>query len=151
MIRAEIRPAFIGDAVDNRHGYEDSLRLAATLEETLRLTFGSGPVRKVVVPTVVSIKVLKPGNPVIIAIRQLHYSESAFGPSTSQLDPERSLKDPNLKKSMSNKHFAGGVTYCPGRILAIREVLVFVVMVLHSFDIEVSNGGSKRRGGDHRQ
>ena len=47
---------------------------------------------------------------------------------------------------MSYKPFAGGVTHCPGRSLAKREGLIFVATVLHSFDIEVSNGGSEEKG-----
>ncbi len=145
-IRAETKPAFEGDTVNNRHVYEDCPRLAAILEETLRLTFGSVSVRKVAVPTVIGTKMLKPGNPVMIPIRQLHYSKSAFGGNAGQFDAERFLKEPSLSKSTSYKPFAGGVTYCPVRFLAKREVLVFVATVLHRFDIEVSNGGSKEGG-----
>ena len=144
--RAEIKPAFQGDTVNNRHVYDDCPGLAAVFEETLRLTFGSVSVRKVAVPTVVGTKVLKPGNPVMIPIRQLHYSESAFGGNASQFDAQRFLKEPSLNKSMSYKPFAGGVTHCPGRFLAKREVLAFVATVLHRFDIEVSNGGGEEKG-----
>lgn len=145
-IKAEIKPAFEGDTVNNRHLYDDCPRLAAVLEETLRLTFGSMSIRKVAVPTVLGTKMLKPGNPVMIPMRQLHYNESAFGGNAGQFDAERFLKDPSLNKSPSYKPFAGGVTYCPGRFLAKREVLVFVATLLHRFDIEVSNGGSEKEG-----
>lgn len=145
-IKAETKPAFEGDTVNKRHVYDDCPRLAATLEETIRLTFGSNTFRKVAVPTVLGTKVLKPGNPVMIPVRQLHYNESAFGGNAGQFDAERFFKEPSLNKSLNYKPFAAGVTYCPGRFLAKREVLVFVATLLHRFDIEVSNWGSEKEG-----
>lgn len=145
-VKAETKPAFEGDTVNNGYVYNDCPRLSAILEETLRLTFGSVSVRKVTVPTVIGTKVLQPGNPIMIPIRQLHYSESAFGGNAGQFDAERFLKETSLNKSISYKPFAGGVTHCPGRFLAKREVLVFVATILHRFDIEVLNEGSEERG-----
>ena len=72
-IRAEIKSAFMGDTVDNRHVYEDCSRSAAPLEETLRLTFGSVSVRKVA-------KLLGPGNPVMIPIRQFTITKALSDP-----------------------------------------------------------------------
>ena len=143
-IKAEIKPAFEGGTINNRHVYDDCPRLTAVLEETLRMTLGSVSVRKVTVPTVIGTKVLKPGNPIMIPIRQLTYSETVFGGNAGQFDAERFLKEPSLNKSPNYKPFGGGVTYCPGRLIARREVLVFVATILHRFDIEVSKGGSEK-------
>lgn len=132
-IRAKTRPAFEGDTVDYRHMYDDCPRSAAIPEKTLRLTFGSISVRKVAVPIAVGTKVLKPGNPVPIPIRQLHYNGSAFGGNAGEFDVERFLE----KKKSDQKHELQ--TYCPRRFLAKREVLVFVATVLLHFDVEVSN------------
>ena len=145
-IKAETKPAFEGDTVNYHHVYDDCPRLAAVLEETLRLTLGSVSVRNVAVPTVIGTKVLKPGNPVMVPIRELTCSESAFGGNAGQFDAERFLKQPNLNKSLNYKPFGGGVTYCPGRLLARRELLVFVATLLHRFDIEVLKGGSEKEG-----
>ena len=109
----------------------------------LRLTFGSTSYRKVAVPPFIGTKVLKPGNPVLIPIRHLHYSESAFGRNAGQFDAERFLKDPTLNRSIDYKPFAGGVMHCPGRYLSKREVLVFAATILNRFAIEISKGGSE--------
>ena len=53
------------------------------------------------------------------------------------------MKETSLNRSMSYKPFAGGVTHCPGRFLAKREVLVFVATILHRFDIEVCRMAQK--------
>lgn len=82
----------------------------------------------------------------MIPMRRLHYNESAFAGNASQFDAERFLKESSLDKSLNYKPFAGGVTFCPERSLAKREVWVPVATLLHRFDIEVSNGGSRKEG-----
>ena len=135
-IRAETGPALRGGAVDHQHLFERCPRLMAVLNEALRLTFGSISVRKIVARTVIGNKTLRSGNTIMIPIRQLHYDEYAFGGDADEFDPNRFLNN-NLDQSPSYRPFAGGITHCPGRFLAKREVLLFVALALHRFDIEV--------------
>lgn len=107
------------------------------LLETLRVTNGALPARRIVVPTQIRSKVLRSGNSILMRLRQLHYDEAIFGDDPARWDPERFSEKKILRNSSSFKPFGGGVSYCPRRFLARQEMLYFVALVIDRFDIEL--------------
>ena len=67
--------------------------------------------------------------------RQLHFNKDIFGSNADEFDAERFLRDKSLGKSSSFRPFGGGATYCPGRYVAKREVMVFIALAMSRFDI----------------
>lgn len=103
--------------------------------------------REVIHEVIIGGKVLRPGRKLLMPFQQLHSNPEVFGTNATEFDPQRFLNNPALAKSTSYRPFGGGLTYCPGRYLARREILMAVVLILHRFDIEPNpreNGGPIR-------
>ncbi|KAL9122048.1 MAG: hypothetical protein Q9187_001395 [Circinaria calcarea] len=134
-IRAEIDPVYAkgGDNLESR--LESCPLLESVYLESLRLNSSSGTVRTVRHTTDIDDMTLQRGTNIVIPYRELHYNESAFGQNPDRFDAGRFLRNKDLKHSPSFKPFGGGTTYCPGRFLARREVLVFVADLIHRFDV----------------
>lgn len=145
-LRAEIDPVFAtaGPGAKNLESrLENCPLLEAVYLESLRLTSSSGTVRAVRQTTTISADMtLQQGTTIIIPYRELHYNPSVFGANAETFDAGRFLRNKELKRSPSFKPFGGGTTYCPGRYLARREVLVFVAVLIHRFDISLSSSSS---------
>ena len=116
----------------------------AVFNETLRLTYGSVSVRRVMAPTVIGGKTLESGTSLVIPIRQLHYDDEAFGGDADEFDPQRFLKN-DLDHSPSFLPFGERFDAFPRPFLAKREVLVFVALVLKRFEIEVHSNSSEEK------
>ena len=133
-IKAEIRSA----VRDGEPGLESRLdqcpRLMALYNEVLRLTTASASIRTVEAATPLGNVTLSAGGKVLLPFRQLHFNKNIFGDNADDFDAERFLRDESLNKSPSFRPFGGGSTYCPGRHVAKREVLVFVALALNRFD-----------------
>ena len=115
-------------------------RLRAVYLEILRLSSSSSTVRGVMQPTDIGNKTLKTGASILIPNRRLHLNPEIFGENAEHFDPERFLRDPSLSKNPNFRPFGGGKTYCPGRYLAEREILTFVALAIHRFDIRIATG-----------
>ena len=115
-------------------------RLRAVFLEILRLSTSSSTIRGVMQATNIGDKTLKSGANILIPYRRLHRDPDVFGENAERFEPERFLKDPGLATNPSFRPFGGGKTYCPGRYLAEREVLTFVALVIHRFDIHIAKG-----------
>ena len=87
-------------------------------------------------PTKIGDKNLRPNTSVMIPIRQLHYDDDAFGGDAEVFDPDRFLRN-DFDRSPSFLPFGERFNSFPRPFLAKREVLVFVALVLHRFEIEV--------------
>ena len=133
-IKAEIAPAVTAgvQGLDSRLG--ECPRLMALYNEILRLTTASASVRTVESDTPVRDVILRKGGKVLLPFRQLHFNEKVFGSDVNRFDPARFLKDQKLQKNSSFRPFGGGTTYCPGRYLAQREVLVFIALSMFRFE-----------------
>ena len=70
--------------------------------------------------------------------RQLHFDKAVFRPQGRDFSLERFL-DEDTARSPSFKSFGGGITYYSGRFIRKREVLAFVAVALHRYDIEVQD------------
>ncbi|KAF2478407.1 cytochrome P450 [Lindgomyces ingoldianus] len=115
----------------------ECLCLTSVYNEVLRLTASSVSVRTVVGPAAIGDLVLEKDARIVVPYRQMLLDEAVFGPDTNEFNHERFLQNPSLAKSSSFKPFGGGVTLCPGRQLAQREVLSFVALALCKFDLNM--------------
>lgn len=141
-LREETRPAVQDGGLNLSHLINNCPRLNAVFLETLRVTSGALSARKIVAPTRLGDRVLGAGNTILIPLRQLHYDQVAFGDRPNHFDSERFLRRKHLKASSSFRPYGGGVSHCPGQVLAKQEMLVFVALILNRFDIELSTDGS---------
>lgn len=135
-IRKETRASFINGELN----IESLLRcplLDAAFNETLRLTSGASSARTVISPTQLGNKVLRKDTKLLMPYRQLHFQEKIFGPQVKLFRPERFLDNNDVGRSSEFKPFGGGITYCSGRFIAKREVMAFVALVLHQYDLEL--------------
>lgn len=137
-LRAEISPVLAEGTANLESKLERMPLLEAVYLEALRLSSSSGTIRKVRYTTELGNMTFQRGANVLIPYRQLHRNESAFGANPGQFDPRRFLDNKDLKRSPSFKPFGGGTTYCPGRFLARNEVMSFLAVLLHRFDVSLA-------------
>ena len=112
--------------------------LTATYHEVLRLTSSAASVRTVETPTVIGGKHLRKGTKLMSPFRQLHFDERIFGADAQRFVPERFIRDEGLVRSKGFRPFGGGTTHCPGRFVAKQEVFLFVVVLLHRFEVRLA-------------
>lgn len=123
-------------------------KLEAVFFEVLRMSTASASVRKIISPTKIGGKTLCPGNRLLIPYRQLHYNEDVFGEDVNDFNGERFLRNKELTHNASFRPFGGGATYCPGRFIARQEVNIFIALVLHRFDIGLTEKSEKNSSGE---
>ncbi|KAL8791767.1 MAG: hypothetical protein Q9195_005643 [Heterodermia aff. obscurata] len=134
-IRTETDRAMCNDNVNLEHLMDHCPLLEAVFFEVLRLKSSSISMRKVIGPTTIGGKVLRPGYRVLVPFRQLNLNKDVFGEDATEFNPERFLLHKELSNSASFRPFGGGANYCPGRFIARQEVVVFIALVLYRFDI----------------
>ncbi|KAK0516257.1 hypothetical protein JMJ35_000860 [Cladonia borealis] len=133
-IKAEVTVAVGGGLLRLETRLDECPRLAALYDEVLRLTASSASIRTVESDTTLRNVVLSAGGKVLLPFRQLHFNEKVFGNNVDECDAERFLRDKDLSNSSSFRPFGGGSTYCPGRYVARREVMVFIALAMSRFD-----------------
>jgi cytochrome P450 len=140
-IEAETLPLF----ATNPHPSPESLQnrleqcpvLTATYYKTIRTVTSSISAREVVRECTIRNLQFQPGTRVIIPSRQTLVDDNIFGTDAKAFDINRFLQNPSLKKSHSFRPFGGGRSYCPGRFMAMKEVMSFTVLVLRRFDLGI--------------
>ncbi|KAL8938263.1 MAG: hypothetical protein Q9211_003292 [Gyalolechia sp. 1 TL-2023] len=138
----EIRKETEGSVINGEVDIDSLLGCAllnAAFDETLRLASGASSARTVVAPTQLRDKVLRKDTKLLMPYRQLHFQEAVFGPPVKGFRPERFLGDKNVGNSPNFKPFGGGITHCSGRFIARREVLAFVALVVHRYEVELAD------------
>ncbi|KAL8935732.1 MAG: hypothetical protein Q9216_005285 [Gyalolechia sp. 2 TL-2023] len=138
LVTTEIQRAWLNGKLDIKYLCANSPSLDAIFLEALRLNGGAMMGRKVLATTELGGKILEPGNSTIIPSRQLHTNRDVWGSDVGNFDPFRFAKKKSLARHSSYRPFGGGVTYCPGRVLAKEEVFGFIAILLHRFDIELA-------------
>ena len=73
--------------------------------------------------------------------RHLHLDEKSFGVDPKTFDVGRFLNNQDLSRSPNFRPFGGGLTICSGRFIAKRQVLSFVAMVVHRYDLGWADSG----------
>ncbi|PYH93254.1 cytochrome P450 oxidoreductase [Aspergillus ellipticus CBS 707.79] len=143
-IRTETNPAFLtptNPLPDLTYLHNHCPLLDALWNETIRMSTYSASVRLITADTPLGGKILRKGNRVLLPSRQLHFDPAFFGADSpvDEFRPERFVGkgSRNLARGDVWRPFGGGVTMCPGRYVAKRFVLLFVVLVLRRFDVEM--------------
>ncbi len=140
-IREEMAPAIKSQDIDIEFLVSETHcpLINATFNETLRYTSAATSGRVVLAPTTIgNHHILYPGAKVLMPYRLNHFDEKVFGPNPMDFDPQRFLRNGELVKHPAFRPFGGGSQYCSGRFLARREVIGFLVFVLHRFDLDLS-------------
>ncbi|WYZ34166.1 hypothetical protein EsH8_I_000442 [Colletotrichum jinshuiense] len=83
--------------------------------------------------------VLKKGAILQMAATAIHSNPAVWGSDAKSFDAERFLK-PNKTHPAANRTFGGGSTLCPGRHLAVDEMLTFTAMFIFTFDFMTTSG-----------
>ena len=109
--------------------------LHAAVAETLRLTSAPMQTRTVVAPTPIGGYLLQPNSRVLLPSAHLQRAEAFWGSNTDRFDISRwSMTDGRRETTMFQqgvyRPFGSASTYCPGRLLARREMLGFIALIL---------------------
>jgi len=124
--------------------------LASTYQEVLRFRSMGASVRLVMEDTLIDGKwLLKKDSLVQMPSRVIHTDPSIWGPSVSEFNARRFLRDSSPKTTNTKRPspqafraFGGGTTLCPGRHFATNEILTIVTMFVMRFDMKaVGEGG----------
>jgi cytochrome P450 len=134
-VNAEVDSAVSDGLLGLESRIESCQKLVAVYNEVLRLNTASASVRVVAKPTELGHVTLSPGATVLTPYRQLHFNKTFFGENADTFDPDRFLHNRDLAKSPSFRPFGGGTTYCAGRQIAKLEVLTFVALAIHRYNI----------------
>lgn len=113
--------------------------LGSTVKETLRMYSTSLSARYTTEDTLLDGQyLLKAGSFVQIPAAVVHKDRQVWGPNASNFDPSRfqsgtGLGNPEIPRA-AFRPFGGGSTLCPGRSLAMIEILAFLSMFILQFD-----------------
>ena len=138
-VRLEIAPAVQSGKLDLKYLAEQCPQLRSVYHEALRLRKRDLAFRKVERDTKIGGKTLRGGNFAMVPVCQLHDNPTVFGLDSLQFDPERFLKHPEFTSNHAYKPYGGGKTYCPGRFFALQEILGFVALQIHRFDVKLTD------------
>lgn len=131
--------------------------LYSAWRETLRLYVPSASARVVTADTMIADTwLLRKGAMVQLSGDVVHHNKEVWGPDASVFNPDRFLYSMNGSKtnpdgsvpkgkehfihSAAFRSFGGGVSLCPGRTLAAREILGLTAVLVMGFDMEPVTG-----------
>ena len=124
------------------------LGLDSAILEALRLTSGSIIMREVVsnsghelaLPGLDQSVFLRSGDWAALFPPLLHYDSRLF-PEASEFKHDRFVGEKGRALARHVKPFGGGVSMCPGRFFAVREVKSFVALALARYEWRIPNAG----------
>lgn len=145
IARKEIEPAWQSGELDVKHLTSNCPKIDAIFNETLRQRTNTFGWRIVKEKTVIRGKELLPGTPVLIPMRVLHTNERVWGSDIEEFNHKRFLKKMSARQPYY-RPFAGGPTYCPGRVLAKRETYAFLAILLHRFEVSLLPSPGRPKG-----
>ena len=82
-------------------------------------------------------KYLPQGIKILLPVRQLLFSNEAFGATAREIDFTRFMNDKSLARKSHFRTYGGGTSLCTGRFLGKREVLSFVAYALWRYEMTV--------------
>jgi cytochrome P450 len=147
------------DSIKTERGYLDVPHiqtkcplLVSTWKEVLRIaTLTTTTNRCVLADTYIGSQILlKKGGIVQIPTGAFHSDQNVWGSNVNEFDPRRFLPSKQAHRSAAFRPFGGGSTMCPGRYLAVTEILGFVSAVILGFEISPVEGEWKLPKKDSR-
>ncbi|KAF1995244.1 cytochrome P450 [Amniculicola lignicola CBS 123094] len=144
LIEDEVRPLFLGSAEPSPEEVMGCLNnmpvLSAAYNEALRICTSSITVRDVLKDCTVGRVSLQKGSRLLIPYKQMLLDEHVFGSDPESFQVGRFLEKPELAKDPSSRSFGGGITYCPGRFLAQKEILTLIGILFGRYEIRLHGG-----------
>ncbi|USP75019.1 cytochrome p450 [Curvularia clavata] len=143
MIREELNQVVTSDTCGNLTISPEAVRgrcpyLMSTCHEVLRLISSSTSTFFIHQDTYLNNRyLLKKGAILQVASTAIHSNTDIWGPAAQAFKPDRFVKPQKVHPS-ANRTFGGGITLCPGRQLAMNELILTVAMIFHTFDVEFS-------------
>ncbi|KAI1363651.1 cytochrome P450 [Xylaria arbuscula] len=138
LVKAETEAAWVSGTLDIKYLCANCPHLESIFHEALRLNGAAMVSRVVLEKTTIGGKELKPGDSILIPSRQIHTNEKVWGSDNREFRADRFLKNRSLARHASYRPFGGGLTYCPGRVLAKEEVYGFIAILFHRFDLKLA-------------
>ncbi|KAF7908167.1 uncharacterized protein EAF01_003922 [Botrytis porri] len=139
-VRDELEAGWKDGELDIKYLCANSPNLDGAFQESLRLNGGAMMSRQVKQPTMIGNKLMQPGSNVLMPSRQLHMNENVWGQDYKNFDAERFVRDKGMLKHSSYRPFGGGISYCPGRVMAKEQVYAFVAIIFRRFDVKLAPG-----------
>lgn len=118
-------------------------QLEAVWYEALRVYNNANAVRKAEKDCSIGGKLIHTDDTVMGRFHRYLQNKDVFGEDTEIFDAGRILRTNNLNHSKWFSPFGGGRTLCPGRVVAQREVFLFVAVVLKRFDFDLDLDGGR--------
>ena len=114
--------------------------VASIVHETLRVQSVGTSTRKVLKDTLIDGHyLLKQGSTVLMPSAELHTTSSVWGSSSTVFDAKRFCPDQKFeakKLTSGYRAFGGGAFLCPGRFLAVNEVIIILVIMVLKYDLD---------------
>ena len=114
--------------------------VASIVHETLRIQSVGTSTRKVLKDTFIDDQyLLKQGSTVLMPSAVLHTTSSVWGSSSNAFDAKRFCPNQKLeakKPTSEYRAFGGGSFLCPGRFLAVNEIIIILVIMVLKYDLD---------------
>ena len=114
--------------------------VASIVHETLRVQSVGTSTRKVLKDTLIDGQyLLKQGSTVLMPSAELHTTSSVWGSSATTFDAKRFCSDQKFearKPTSEYRAFGGGSFLCPGRFLAVNEIIIILVIMVIKYDLD---------------
>jgi cytochrome P450 len=72
----------------------------------------------------------------LIDVERIHHSPD-YWTDPDTFNPDRWLKDSDVKSHNNHYQFGGGARVCPGKKMGLAEVKAFIALLYRSYDIEL--------------
>jgi cytochrome P450 len=143
----EIGPAFHDGVFDTNYIITNCPLLMSTYSEVLLLHISSNSVRIVDASTKFGNKILQPGNILMVPFAHMHRNSRAWGQNCAKFHPTRFLHTEKAKvtSNPSYRPFGAGGNSCPGKALAIRQVLSSVTYLMKTYDLRAPHIDGKQQ------
>ncbi|KAL3421063.1 hypothetical protein PVAG01_07508 [Phlyctema vagabunda] len=115
--------------------------LVSTFKEVLRMNAAVTTTRYVLEDTIINDDTfLRKGGMVQIPGGVMHFDGATWGPDAHEFNPSRFIKPDQKIHPTSFRPFGGGATICPGRRLAMTQILSFTAALICGYDIRPKSG-----------
>lgn len=150
FIQSTTRPDGLPHEVDVGELIASCPLLQSIIQETLRIQSRNAGGRVVREDTWIEDEYfLKKDSFLLIPSTELHNNENIWGPSFSTFNPRRFLQHKSGQKgtrypASANRIFGSGASVCPGRHLAMKEIMIVLIITILKYELSPRDNGSWR-------